>query len=191
MTHIRLSVLGSPILEREGERIELDTRKALALFVYLVVTDQHHSRDSLATMLWPEHDQTQGRTYLRRALWMLKRALGDEPFSVGRQSLGIDMASGFWLDVAEFRRLLATCDEHTHERLDSCEECLALLTEAVDFYKGDFLTGFTLPDAPEFDDWQFFQTEGLRQDMVRTLDLLVASYTNHKNYETAIAYART
>ena len=42
-------------------------------------------------------------------------------------------------------------------------ECLAHLTAAVELYSEDFLAGFTLPDSPTFDEWQFFQRESLRQ----------------------------
>ena len=40
---------------------DLNLRKALALLVYLALSDQPHSRDTLATMLWPESDGRAGR----------------------------------------------------------------------------------------------------------------------------------
>ena len=56
MAHLNLFVLGQPRLEREGRPVELKLRKALALLVYLAVSGQPHSRDALATLLWPESD---------------------------------------------------------------------------------------------------------------------------------------
>lgn len=64
------------------------------------------------------------------------------------------------------------------------------LTEAVSLYRDDFLTGFTLPDCPDFDEWQFFQTEGLRQQLALTLERLLNLHVDQANYEVAIPYAR-
>ena len=32
----------------------------------------------------------------------------------------------------------------------------------MDLFANDFLAGFSLPDSPQFDDWQFFQQEELK-----------------------------
>ena len=54
----------------------------------------------------------------------------------------------------------------------------------------DFLTGFTLPDCPDFDEWQFFQMEGLRQDLASILERLMAGHRATGDYQQAIPYAR-
>jgi hypothetical protein len=56
------------------------------------------------------------------------------------------------VDVARFRDLLRASPDN----LDALEE-------AIELCRGDFLEGFSLPDSAQFDDWQFFQSEGLRQ----------------------------
>ena len=38
MSSLQLLLLGAPHLEREGEPLQLDTRKAMALLAYLAVT---------------------------------------------------------------------------------------------------------------------------------------------------------
>src|SRR6266540_7199700 len=75
MAHLKLFVLGAPRLERDGQQVELNLRKALALLVYLAVSDQPHSRDALATLLWPEGDGREGRARLRRTLHRLNELL--------------------------------------------------------------------------------------------------------------------
>jgi hypothetical protein len=60
MPHHRLFVFGPPPLESAGQPADLGLRKALALLVYLTVRRRPHSRDALATMFWPEHDQSDG-----------------------------------------------------------------------------------------------------------------------------------
>ena len=71
-----------------------------------------------------------------------------------------------------------------------CPECLAALAEAVELYRADFLAGFTLRDSPSFDEWQFFQTEGLRDDLAVVLEQLVRGYGAQGQFEQAIPHTR-
>ena len=48
MASRRLFVLGPPRLEQAGRPVELHLRRALALLVYLAVTQRPQSRDTLA-----------------------------------------------------------------------------------------------------------------------------------------------
>jgi DNA-binding SARP family transcriptional activator len=92
MSSMKLLLLGPPRLERENVPVVLERRKALALLAYLAVTNQPQSREALATLLWPDKDETQAHAYLRRALWTLKQALGVEHIAIGRERIGL--ASG-------------------------------------------------------------------------------------------------
>ncbi|MCB0192292.1 MAG: protein kinase [Anaerolineae bacterium] len=191
MTHLKLMVLGAPHLERDGTPLELETRKALAMLIYLATTGQSHSREALAALFWPEHDQSRARTYLRRALWMLKNGLGEEPLLIERYSVAVNPESDLWVDAAHFRHLLASFEQGQPSDDNALSaDRLAILAEAADLYRGDFLTGFTLRDAPEFDDWQFFEAEGLRQDFATALEKLVQGHIARKTVEAAIPYAR-
>ncbi|MFN8454540.1 MAG: tetratricopeptide repeat protein [Anaerolineae bacterium] len=67
---------------------------------------------------------------------------------------------------------------------------MARLAEAVRLYRGDFLSGFTLPDAPNFDEWQFFQTEELRKRLADRLKDLVWGYSQQSHFELALPHAR-
>ncbi|NIU61938.1 MAG: SARP family transcriptional regulator, partial [Pseudomonas stutzeri] len=55
----------------------------------LAVTGQSHSRDTLATMLWPEYDQSRARANLRHTLWVLKRTLAGEGLTADRDTAGL------------------------------------------------------------------------------------------------------
>src|SRR6266542_5261788 len=104
MAYLKLFVLGSPRLERDGGLIELNLRKALALLVYLAVSGQPHSRDALATLLWPESDQREGRARLRRTLHRLQQALGDDVLDAGPEAIRLHPTADLRLDCAEFRQ---------------------------------------------------------------------------------------
>jgi DNA-binding SARP family transcriptional activator len=187
---IRLLLLGAPLLEREGEPIRLDTRKNLALVAYLALTGEAHTREALVTLFWPEADPGRARAGLRRNLAVLKNALGGEWLVVDRESVGTDPQAHVWLDVARFRQLLKAWQGHGHLEAEVCPECLEALGEAAELYRGDFLEGFSLRDSPGFDEWQFFQTESLRQELASALERLVSGHSAQGRHEPAIRYAR-
>ncbi len=157
----KLFLFGPPHLERDGVPVKLDTRKNVALVAYLAVTSETHGRETLITLLWPELEPSRARAILRRNLSVLKKALNGEWLVVDRESVGADPDADFWLDVDQFRALLATPQEHDHPEDNTCPACLDALAEAVELYHGDFMAGFGLRDSIAFGEWQFFQGEVL------------------------------
>jgi DNA-binding SARP family transcriptional activator/pimeloyl-ACP methyl ester carboxylesterase len=188
MSELKLFFLGPPRVELDGAPIEFQRRKALALLIYLAVSGQAHARDALATLFWPDQSQSRARAYLRRDLAVLNTSLNGEWLEADRET--IELKSGAESDVAHFRRLLAECQTHGHAPEAVCAVCLPLLTEAVSLYTDDFLAGFTLRDSAEFDDWQFFQAESLRQELAQVLERLVRGHSAQGEYGAAIPYAR-
>jgi DNA-binding SARP family transcriptional activator len=126
----KLFLLGSPRIEYEGVPVEVDTRKAVALLAYLAITQQHHSRDALAALLWPEYSQTQARACLRRTLSSLARTRKEGWLDVGRHDVGLNPGKA-WVDVDHFTNLLAECRTHGHPEAEECTACLSPLTEAA------------------------------------------------------------
>ncbi len=190
VSSLKMFLLGSPRLERDGEPLEIDARKSVALLAYLVVTEQSHTRDALATLLWPESELGRGRAILRRNLSVLRKTLAGEWLTVSRDTIGIDPDADVCLDVKRFRHLLQTWKAHGHSLDDVCPDCLTDLGQSVQLYKGDFLEGFTLRDSINFDDWQFFEAESLRQELASALARLVRGHSAQGQHEVAIPYAR-
>jgi DNA-binding SARP family transcriptional activator/predicted Ser/Thr protein kinase len=190
MSSLKLFLLGPPRLERDGVPLELDRRKNVALIAYLAVTGESHTREALVTLLWPELEPSRTRAGLRRNLSMLRKALGGEWLIVDREIVGTDPDADFWLDVDQFRHLLQAGQEHNHPEADVCPDCLTNMAQAVELYRGDFLEGFTLRDSPTFDEFQFFQTEGLRRELASALEQLVRGHSAQGAFESAIRYAR-
>lgn len=190
MSHLALFLLGQPRIEREGETIEINRRKAVALLAYLAITAESHSRDVLATLLWPEYDQVAARVSLGTALLALNKALGRHWLDVERKTIGLNQSANIWVDVTHFCRLLAECQTHDHPPEKVCPACPTPLTEAVELYRDDFMAGFSLHDSANFDDWQLFQSEGLRRELVGALKKLVVCHSAREEFEPAIAYVR-
>jgi len=196
MSRLALYVFGPPRLELDEAPVHIPYRKAIALFAYLAVTGQPHTRDSLAALLWPENDQRTARAELRRILSAINRTLGSGWFSADREMVCLntqpDPAGGmsFGLDVAVFQGKLKICESHNHPPTVTCPDCTPALEEAVETYSADFMAGFSLKDCPAYDEWQFFQAEELRRQLTNTLVRLSSHYAGMLEYETAINHAR-
>ena len=70
MAQLKLFLLGSPRIEINGSTIKTDTRKALALLVFLSVSGDTQSRDWLVNLLWPDFPQNRARAALRQCLYL-------------------------------------------------------------------------------------------------------------------------
>ncbi len=155
VTRLALYLFGPPRIERDGVPIKVNRRKAIALLAYLAVTGESHRRASLVNLLWPEYDRARGRAALRRTLYALSKALDGAWLDVDREEIGSRIRSaGLWVDVDQFRQHLAECETHGHPASQVCPACAGPLTDAVGLVRGDFLSGFSLKDSINFDDWQ-------------------------------------
>lgn len=189
MSELRLNLFGAPRLDRDGQAIVVESRKALALLAYLAVTQQAHSRDTIAVLFWPDLDHTGARATLRSTLWMLKKVCG-EWVEAERETIAIKAEVGAEIDVVAFERTLATCRTHGHPENVPCPACLPLLDTAVELYKGDFLEGFTLRDSPGFEDWQILYSENLRHQFAQALECLTKHHEGQGAFDIALRPAR-
>jgi DNA-binding SARP family transcriptional activator/predicted ATPase len=190
VSRLSLYLLGPPQIELDGQPVKLDRRKAIALLAYLAVTGQSHRRDALVNLLWPESDSSRGRAALRRTLYALNQALDGEWLAVDREEIGLDPDADLWVDVLEFQRHLAECESHGHPAAQVCPACVSSLTEAVGLVRGEFLSGFSLKDSFNFDDWQLFQAEQRRRELAGALEKLVEWHSRGREFEPAAGYAR-
>ena len=184
----QLSLLGGTRLERGGQAVPIERRKAMALLAYLALTNEYQRRESLAAMFWPEADGAEGRAALRRTLSVLNAAL-DGGLDAQRDAVGL-LPAQLELDVNRFRGQIATARAHHAAGEAPCPSCLAGLAEAAALYRSDFMDGFTLRDSPVFDDWQTQQTDALRRDLAECLELLSMGYALQGDYRSALEPAR-
>lgn len=157
MELIQLRLLGFPEFRLNGRPIELALRKAAALVIYLAEAGGPVARDVAATLLWPEADAEAARARLRRTLYKIRVAFGEEVISASAASLSLRPALSVEADSRAFDH---ACDA-------------GLLDDAADLYTSDYLAGFSLPDCPEFEEWVFFRREALRSRLVQALERLV------------------
>ena len=189
MAKLSIHLFGAPRAELDGTPIVTDTRKAIALLAYLAVTRQAHTRDALATLLWPELDQTRARAALRRTLSALHAGRELPWLAIEREQVQLVTDSNLWCDVHEFERCVADCPPPS--TVDgACGRCRPTWERAASLYTDDFLAGFTLRDSAAFDDWQFFQAESCRNTLARVLETLVRCASHEHDWPAAIRHAR-
>jgi DNA-binding SARP family transcriptional activator len=183
---VYLRLLGHAELRVDGSPAPVDTRKALALGAYLAV-EGATSRDTMCALLWPEVDDARARAALRRTLSALRAAAGARAVLADRRSvaLGAEVTA----DIDEFRAARAETTTHGHVEHEVCPRCLPALGRAAGIYRGDFLAGFSLRDAPGFDDWTRLVSEGLRSEMAAVLERSAAGYAADGDYRRAIEVA--
>jgi hypothetical protein len=98
----------------------------------------------------------------------------DEAILSDGELLHLDPAS-YECDVIEFRRLLTQGAE-------------SALSQAVALRRGPFLQGFTITDAPAFDDWMQTENTRLNQDCLEALDHLTTWAESREAGMVAIGY---
>ena len=171
MSDLRLALLGPPEVRHDGQLVAFRTRKVMALLIYLAVEGRLHSREELTALLWPESDEPQGRMLLRRTLLLLRQSLREESQLPGRthiiaerDTLGCNLSSGIQLDLQAVQKAVQALREQSSRsprdpQQSDASSVLAQLEAAAALYRGNFLDGFSLDDAPDFDDWLRLQRQ--------------------------------
>lgn len=182
---LRLALLGKlEITFQDAPLTGFITSKAPALLSYLVLSGRTVARERLAEMFWGEMSDTDAKNNLRQVLANLRHLL---PLHVvtTRESVTFDQTQPFLLDVQLFEEHLRVADEAADAtaRVQHVQEAMVL-------YRGDFLEGFHVRDAPDFDEWLMWQRERLRQQALQALQTLATYHASRREYLAGIACLR-
>jgi len=154
-----LATFGTLALAGPGDSTVLGThghhRRRLALLAVLAAAGERgRSRDQLLTLFWPEATQSRARHALEQLLYSLRNSIGESVFATSNPvRLNGDVLTS---DVGAFNAALERCD----------------LEAAIEEYKGPFLDGFYLDDAPEFERWVESERARLATSYADALDRL-------------------
>ncbi len=143
MPHLALSAFGTFQATLDSEQVMAFTRlKTQCLLAYLALETRPHSRESLATLLWPLDNGFSARANLRQTLYELRKLLSERedsstPFLlVTRQTVQFNPDADYAFDVVNFQ---------THIQAGR-------LAAAVALYQGELLAGLSCESEP-FEEW--------------------------------------
>lgn len=171
---LEIKTLGDFSLRMNGQAIvDIGSRKAEALLVYLAVEEKQQNRSVLATLFWPESNEEHASTSLRVELSILRNNLGNY-LEISRQAVRIKANADIYLDVAELEGKLAS----------------GQIDAALGIYQGDFLQGFHIRGSASFEDWLRWEQERLRRSLVSALHEAISGAIEARDYLKCHTYVQ-
>lgn len=175
---LELQFLGIPQLQLRGQSLNQQiSGRPLALLAYLVVTGLPHTRDVLADLLWTALDNQQARNNLRYLLPELRKMFGAY-LTITTRSISFNRQHPYTLDIEVLRTTVAAPAEAVSSQR---------LQAAVDLYRGEFLAGFSVRQAPVFEEWVVMQRSTMRQLAVQGLYMLAERYLAEGNHTIGLS----
>ncbi len=177
---LHIYALGPPEVRLGEHMVSFPTRKTLALLIFLAIESDPQPRETLAALLWPEASPEHSHGSLRNTLDHLQTALrqasGQAQTSyllVTHNSLSLNPEANIDFDLKTVERAYTQARADRSSRtLPEGSANLPLLQSAAACQRGDFMAGFSLGDAPDFDDWVAIQREVWNRRLGLILDRL-------------------
>jgi DNA-binding SARP family transcriptional activator len=136
---LRLRTFGAVYLERDNRPLggAHSQRRRLVVLAYLAAAEGAAiSREKLIALLWPERDVASGRHSLSQLMYAVRHDLGGDVLTLDTETVRLDGAA-LPSDVAIFGQAIRAGE----------------FDAAVSEYRGPFLEGFHVDDAPELSRW--------------------------------------
>ena len=144
--------LHGPVGEEADALVRQSKRLAVLAYLALSTADGFRRRDQITAFFWPELDQAQARTYLRKALYGIREGLGMEVFLTrGEDEVRVDPTL-VWCDAVALSQYVRD----------------GRWSEGLSLYRGELLEGlFPEGVAQEFQEWLSAQRKQLRERAAR------------------------
>lgn len=166
MSEIKVSLFGTPSVKIKEQEVKFPYKKVEALFYYLLVKKKS-LRNKLATLLWGDMLENKAKKNLRNALYQLKKTVGEDIISTpDRFIVAVNKEAITELDLFDFKEKSAK--------------------KAVDLYQGDFLKGFLIKNASEYNDWIIEERNHYEQLYIKYLKKEILSSKKEKNFKKAV-----
>ena len=172
---LQLQLFGAPEIRLAGVTYPGLAAKTQALLFYLGMTRRPHLRTALAALLWADMPERDARGNLRKAIQQLQEQFGDY-LTVDHHALGLRADAPCWVDAVEFLNAAG----------GAAPDCL----RAVQLYGGEFLAGFYVRNAPEFEAWMLAEKDRLREMLLHCLETLAGQAVAQNDIQQAIAFTR-
>lgn len=152
MESLRVQLMGPPVLERQGQVLEVRSRKLWLLLAHLLLEKGQHTRDTLAGLFWPDSEPDTARSALRTLLSQLRKLLGARLHTEG------------------------TLVELRLEEADVVD-----VLARGPFGSGHLLQGIEVPEEGALQDWLLALREHLRNQQVRRIEERLDTTAAHQD----------
>jgi TolB-like protein/DNA-binding SARP family transcriptional activator len=172
---VTLRLLGGATLDSEAGPIAARAlqRRRIALLALLATSRKPLTREKVTAYLWPESDSEQARHLLSVAVYELRKAIHEDAIVSTRDEISLNPSYAD-SDVAQFENAIAARD----------------LAKAIELYRGPFLDGFHINDAPEFERWGDAERDRLARAYARALEELAQQHSAAGDAAAAVAVLR-
>ncbi|MBV7338257.1 bacterial transcriptional activator domain-containing protein [Chloroflexi bacterium TSY] len=192
MPYLTVTLLGTYTASRQDEAITtFRSVRVQALLAYLTVeVERVHQRDSLVDLLWSEQPSKEANANFRKTLSRLQKVIGNReaepPFlQITRQTVQWNADSDCAVDVGKFQEAISQALRHNDLTIASNQ-----LQTALNCYQGDFLAGFAVADASEFDNWVATMREYLHQQLLSAITHVADLAEEAEQYAQVVDPAR-
>lgn len=165
------------------------SEKACGVLCYLMMnSSKFHYREHVAGMFWEKSDKNSASSNLRYILWSIRKNLDSTGkksqyiLSPNKSTIKFSGEHICGLDVFQFKDFIKKANILKNSETDR----IILLKKAAELYRGGFLEGFYIQDAPTFNDWVFYEREDLQRLYFQVQFKLSEEYVNLKQYNQAI-----
>jgi predicted ATPase/DNA-binding SARP family transcriptional activator len=188
--NLAIQLLGTPQFQLDHVPITASRRAVAALLAYLAASDleqpgQRYTRESLAVLLWSDYEPAKALGNLRHTLWEVAQFIGEGWILAEHETVYLNSQAEIILDIARFRSLLRQAEGES-----DAGQRISLLRDAAGLYRDDFMSGFSLREGANFNEWALANAENLRREFASVLQTLVEEYSVLSQFSPAVPYAR-
>lgn len=164
---------------------DLVSRKVEALLAYVACSQRPYPREVLADLFWGNRLQNRAGGNLRVALNSLREKVG--PFIIAdRYTVAVSQQFDLWVDVLTFEQLLRPFTQWQNGRHELPAPMATAMEQALALYRGEFVEGVFLRDAPLFDDWVRVERERLHILATKAIQALSLHYLATRQHALGI-----
>lgn len=165
-----LQLFGGCALVSNGETVTGPPaqRRRLALLALLASSPGGVSRDKIVAFFWPEDDRERARHFLADSLFTLRKSLAKDAVLTTGDDVRLN-SKVIASDVARFEELADA----------------GKMAEAAALYRGPFLDGFFVADAPEFERWVERERDRLARRFTSCLEQIATAHESAGEWASA------
>ncbi len=191
-----LRLLGAFVAEADGQPVtHFEASSARALLAYLATHRKSpQMRSHLAALLWGIDAEATGLTNLRSAVRRVRNAVdvdGAQPSCLltDREIVQLHPDLAVEVDVEGFELLLHSVQTHNHVSAYDCKSCVEACQQALDLYRGLFLTDINI-ETELFEQWRDALQDRYRRQVLYALYVLAEHEERAGSWTAAETYAR-